>query len=86
MYAHHSFLNISPSFLHGYDVKMPIFAFDGEHKGDGTRDDSQGRFLAQHSVVTLLRHCFKWFHWFSVHVPTLQRCVALKIVLPNRPV
>ena len=25
--------------------------------GDVTRDDSQGRFFAQHSIATLLRHC-----------------------------
>ena len=28
-------------------------------KGDVTRDDSQRRFLAQHGVTTLLRHCFE---------------------------
>jgi len=28
-------------------------------KGDVTRDDSQRRFLAQHSVATLYRHCFE---------------------------
>ena len=27
-------------------------------KDDVTRDDSQRRFLAQHSLATLLRHCF----------------------------
>ena len=27
-------------------------------KGDVTRDDSQRRFVAQHSVATSLRHCF----------------------------
>ena len=27
-------------------------------KGDVTRDDSERRFLAQHSLATLLRHCF----------------------------
>ena len=29
-------------------------------KDDVTRDDSQRRFLAQHSVATLLRRCFEW--------------------------
>ena len=29
-------------------------------KGDVTRYDSQRRFLAQHSIATLLRHCFEW--------------------------
>ena len=28
-------------------------------KGDVTRNDSQRRFLAQHSVATLLRYCFE---------------------------
>ena len=30
-----------------------------EVKGDVTGDDSQRQFLAQHSIATLLRHCFK---------------------------
>ena len=29
-------------------------------KGDVTRNDSQRRFLAQHSITTFLRHCFEW--------------------------
>ena len=29
-------------------------------KGDVTRDHSKGRFLAQHSVASLLPHCFEW--------------------------
>ena len=29
-------------------------------KGYVTRNDSQLRFLAQHSLATLLRHCFIW--------------------------
>ena len=37
------------------DLKVPILC-----KGDVTRDDSQQRFLAQHSITALLRHCFKW--------------------------
>ena len=37
------------------------------HKGDVTRDDSQRRFFAQHSVATLLRHYFEWLqHCFSI--------------------
>jgi len=32
---------------------------DFQTKSDVTRDDSQQRFLAQHSVATLLRHCFE---------------------------
>ena len=35
--------------------------------GEAKRDDSQRRFLAQHSVATLLLHCFEWLqHCFSV--------------------
>ena len=34
-------------------------------KGDITRDDSQGRFLAQHSVATLLRYFFEWLQRYS---------------------
>ena len=29
-------------------------------KGDVTRNDSERRFLAQHSITILLRHCFEW--------------------------
>ena len=39
-------------------------------KGDVTRDDSQGRFLAQCSVATLLRHCFEWLQHCS-NIPAL---------------
>ena len=35
---------------------------------DVTRDDSQRRFLAQHSVATLLQRCFKWLqHCSNTH-------------------
>ena len=30
-----------------------------------TRDDSQRRFLAQHSVTTLLLSCFEWLQYCS---------------------
>ena len=46
-----------------------------------TRDDLQRRFLTQHSITALLQHCFAWLQHV---VPTLQRCVALKIVVANR--
>ena len=36
-------------------IRMTFFL-----KGDATGDDSQQRFLAQHSVAILLRHCFEW--------------------------
>ena len=47
-------------------------------KGDVTQDDSQRRFLAQHSVATLFRIAYNT-------VSTSQRCVALKIVVGNPP-
>ena len=34
-------------------------------KGDVTRGDSQRRFLAQHSIAALLRHCFEWLQHCS---------------------
>ena len=52
------------------------------NKGNVTRDDSQRRFLAKHSVATLLRHCFEWLQ----HCSSIATCVALKIVDANRPV
>ena len=51
-------------------------------KGDVTQDDLQWRFLAQHSITTLLRHCFEWLQQ-KVIVPTLLHCVVLKIVFAN---
>ena len=47
-----------------------------------TPDDLQGQFLAQHSLATWLRHCSSRTN----NVATLQLCVALKIVVANRPV
>ena len=38
---------------------------DATCKGGVTQDDSQRRFLAQHSVATLLRHCFEWLQHCS---------------------
>ena len=38
------------------------FWFKGDYV---TRDDSQRRFLAHHSVATLLRHCFEWLQHCS---------------------
>ena len=63
-------------------------------KGNVTRDDSQRQFFAQHSVATLLRHCFEYLqHCCDIVlntcniVSTLQRCVAPNIVVvANRPV
>ena len=36
-----------------------------QSEGDVTQDDSQRRFLAQHSVATLLRRCFEWLQHCS---------------------
>ena len=55
-------------------------------QGDVTRDDSQQRFLAQHSVATLLRHCFEWLQHCS-NIATLccaknRRCESSRVTLP----
>ena len=55
-------------------------------KGDVTGNDSQRRFLAQHSVATLLRHCFEWFQHCS-NIATLccaknRRCESTRVTLP----
>ena len=53
-------------------------------QGDVTRDDSQRRFLAQHSVA-MLGQCWINVATMRNNVTTmLQRCIALKIVLENR--
>ena len=52
------------------------------HKGGVTRHDSQRRLLWQHSIATLVRHCFEWLQ----HCSSIARCVALKIVVANRSV
>ena len=49
-------------------------------KGDATREDPQRRFLVQQRVATLMRHCYDIVSNSYNIVPTLQRCVALKIV------
>ena len=51
-----------------------------------TRDDSQLRCLAQHSVATLLRHCFEWFQHCS-NIATLccaknRRCESSRVTSP----
>ena len=48
-------------------------------KGDVTRDDSQRRFLAQHSVAMLENETIR-----NNLATMLRRCVALKIVVANR--
>ena len=49
-------------------------AFWPLRKGDVTRDDSQRRFLAQHSVATLLQHCFEW----SQHCSNIAKLCCAK--------
>ena len=51
-------------------------------KGDVTRNDSQRRFLVQHSITTLLQHRFEWLQHCS-NIAT-NRSAALEIVVSNR--
>ena len=56
------------------------------NKGDVTRDDSQRRFLEQHSVATLLRRCFEWLQHCS-NIATLycaknRRCESSRVTSP----
>ena len=51
-----------------------------------TRDDSQRRFLAQHSVATLLRHCFEWLQ-HCLNIAALccaknRRCESSRVTSP----
>ena len=43
-----------------------------DSKGDVTRNDSQQRFLEQHSITALLRHCFEWLQHCS-NIATLYK-------------
>ena len=53
-------------------------------KDDVTRDDSQERFLAQHSVATLFRMVTKFFqHCYAVYAKT-RRCESSRLTLPQR--
>ena len=59
---------------------------NGKKAIDVTRDDSQRRFLAQHSVATLLRHCFEWLQHCS-NIATLccaknRRCESSRVTSP----
>ena len=54
--------------------------------GDVTRNDSQRRFLAQHSITTLLRHYFEWLKHCS-NIATLccaknHRCESSRVTSP----
>ncbi|CAH3175674.1 unnamed protein product [Porites lobata] len=54
-----------------------------------TRDESQQRFLAQHSVAILSRHCFEWFQHCSniamLCCAKCRRCISSCVKLPSRP-
>ena len=63
-----------------------MMAYGTRTKGDVTREDSQRRFLAQHSVATLLRHCFEWLQHCS-NIGTLccainRRCQSYCVTSP----
>ena len=47
-------------------------------KDDFTRDDSQRRFLAQHSVATLLRRCFEWLQHQQVAISNIATLCSVK--------
>ena len=66
--------------------------FCGGRKGDVTRDDLRGRFLAQHIIPTLLRHCFEREHSLLFRMiarlcqhynAVLRRILSLRIVPCN---
>ena len=69
---------------HVFVLSLPLFCSTTMlfcvAKGDVTREDPQRRFLVQHSVATLMQHCCDIVSNSYNIVPTLQRCVALKIV------
>ena len=61
-------------------------AVNRELKDDVTRDDSQQRFLAQHSITELLWHCFEWLQHCS-NIATLccaenRRCKSSRVTSP----
>ena len=47
-------------------------------KDDFTRDDSQRRFLAQHSVATSLRRCFEWLQQQQVAISSIATLCSVK--------
>ena len=55
-----------------------------QYKGDVTRDDSQRRFLEQHILATLLRHCFEWLqHCSNFATPCCsknRRCESSRVL------
>ena len=69
-----NFARASRFFVHFFDVTARL-------KGDVTRDDTQRRFLAQHSLAMLENNVAT----IRNNIATmLQRCFALKIVVANR--
>ena len=70
--------------------KVTTFSFPTDNnspsKGDVTRDDSQWRFLAQHSVATLLQRCFEWLQHRSstatMCCPKNRRCESSRVTSP----
>ena len=74
----------------GLDLASPSLSLSpiilSWRKGDVTRDDSQRRFSAQHSVTTLLRHCFESLQHCS-NIATLfcdnsRRCKSSRVTSP----
>ena len=69
-----NFARASRFFVHFFDVTARL-------KGDVTRDDTQRRFLAQHSLAMLENNVAT----IRNNIATmLQRCFALKIVVANQ--
>ena len=85
-HLHHHIITISSLFFHHYQASsLPFSSFlfiflfslflcppaiNNYSKGDVTLDDSQRQFLAQHSVATMLRHCFEWLqHCSNIAAP-----------------
>ena len=67
-------------------LSIPELSSVALSKGDVTRDDSHGRFLAQHSVATLLQHCFEWLQHCSDSAALCcakdRRCESSRVTLP----
>ena len=49
-----------------------------QSKDDVTRGDSQRRFLAHHSVATLLRRCFEWLQHQQVAISSIATLCSVK--------
>ena len=67
-------------------ISLSFTAVNRELKDDVTLDDSQQRFLAQHSVTALLWRCFEWLQHCS-NTATLccaenRRCKSSRVTSP----